>query len=176
MVFIKTIQVYQGRSLLDVFIVKVMFFLLKQVEYHLMQKALKKIYVSTDYFPLQNLKKVYLSISTQISIRLIFFKKVCKNNLKINSFVHVSVMHNTCFCMFCMFFIDFTLNMKIGEESTHVCEFEHMIFLEILTSVGLFSQFHGLTYLFSLQNARLTSDKFNKLKQEAHGPHPHLRN
>ena len=29
-----------------------------------------------------------------------------------------------------------------------VCEFEHMIFLEILTSVGLFSQFHGLTYFF----------------------------
>ena len=47
-----------------------------------------------------------------------------------------------------------------------VCKFKRlMIFFEISTCAGLFSQFYGFLPIFSLQNDRWTSDAFNRLKK-----------
>ena len=47
-----------------------------------------------------------------------------------------------------------------------VYKFERLIFFEISTFAGLFSQYHGLPQMFFLYNARWKSDAFNKLKKK----------
>ena len=52
-------------------------------------------------------------------------------------------------CIINVIFIDMTLNMKIVEESVQVWKFN--LLYEILSYVGLFSQFHGLPHFFLIR-------------------------
>ena len=99
-----------------------------------------------------------LPFSSPNTMWLIFFsRKFVKITWKlIDAFVHISVMYNS--------YYFYWFNAKYENRWGNYVHMNVWFFL-ISTSVGIFSKFYGLPHIFSLENARLTSEAFAKLKK-----------